>query len=190
VEEENLKLLIENMKHYPSASNARPIEITIVQSKETVQSLNDQTAQTLIQSIRRYTSPMVMPILHFLAPNMDLPRLNNYKKQFMARNKPGSSLICHHAPLVLLFHAPVKKYGMADADANIWATYTSIYASTMGLGSCFNGFIVMAMKRNKSMRKEFRLPAGHQVYAALLIGHPEVKYSNEAGRTQPRAKVV
>jgi ferredoxin len=190
VEEEKLNLLIENMKHYPSASNARPIEITAVRTKESVQGLNDQTAQILIKSIRKFTSPLIMPILQLMAPKLDLPRLNNYNKQFIARNKPGSSLICHHAPLVLLFHAPVKKFGMADADANIWATYTSIYANTLGLGSCFNGFIVMAMKRSKSMRKEYQLPAGHQVYAALLIGHPKVKYTNEAGRTQPRVQVL
>lgn len=190
VEEEKLKLLIDNMKHYPSASNARPVEITAVRNKENVQRLNDQTALVLMKSIRVFTSPLVMPILQLLAPDLDLPRLSKYKKQYAERNKPGSSLICHHAPLVLLFHAAEKKYSLADADANIWATYTSIYANTLGLGSCFNGFIVMAMKRSKDMRQLFNLPAGHQVYAALLIGHPKVKYANEAGRRPPRVQVL
>ena len=190
VDEEILNLLIENMKHYPSASNARPIEITIVKTKEVVQKLNDQTAQNLIKTIRLYTSPLLMPILQLIAPKLDLPRLNNYKKQFIARQTPGSSLVCHHAPAVILFHAPVIKYSMAGADANIWATYTSIHAKTLGLGSCFNGFIVTAMKRSKAIRKEFKLPAGHQVYASLLIGHPKVKYTNEAGRAMPKAEFL
>ena len=131
-----------------------------------------------------------MPILQLLAPKLDLPRLNNYKKRFIARQTPGSSQVCHHAPAVLIFHAPVTKYGMAEADANIWATYTSIYANTLGLGSCFNGFISQAMSRRKSMRKEFRIPAGQQVYAALLIGHPNEKYVNETGRLKPKAVVI
>jgi len=190
VEEEMLTLLIENMKHYPSASNARPIQVIIVKTRELVQKLNDQTARQLIKTIGSVTSPLIMPILQLMAPKLDLPRLKDYKKQFIARQSPESSQVCHHAPVVILFHAPVTKYGMADADANIWATYTSIYANTLGLGSCFNGFIVSAMKRNKAMRTEFGIPANHQVYASLLIGHPKVKYTNEAGRAKPEAVVI
>ena len=190
VNEETLLSLVENMKHYPSASNARPLEITIVRSKEQVQKLNDQTAQQLIKAIAMITSPIIMPILQILAPKLNLPRLNAYKKQFIARQSPGSSQVCHHAPSVIIFHAPATKYGMADADANIWASYTSIYANTLGLGSCFNGFIVTAMKRSKAMRSEFGIPARHQVYASLLIGHPKVKYTNEAGRAKPRVELI
>jgi hypothetical protein len=79
---------------------------------------------------------------------------------------------------------------MAAADANIWATYTSIFANTLGLGSCFNGFIVSAMSRSKAMRKEFGLPDKHQIYASLLIGHPKVKYTNEAGREKPGVNLI
>jgi len=190
VDEKTLLSLVENMKHYPSASNARPLEITIVRSKEQVQKLNDQTAQQLIKAIGFITSPIIMPILQLLAPKLNLPRLNAYKKQFIARQSPGSSQVCHHAPSVLIFHAPVTKYGMADADANIWASYTSIYANTLGLGSCFNGFIVTAMKRSKAMRSKFSIPARHQVYASLLIGHPKVKYTNEAGRAKPSVELI
>lgn len=190
VDEETLNLLVENMKHYPSASNARPVEITIVRTREQIERLNKQTAQNLIKAIEMYTSPVIMPILQLLAPKLELPRLKNYKKRFIEKHTPESSLICHHAPVVILFHAPVTKYGMAAADANIWATYTSIYASTLGLGSCFNGFIVTAMSRSRAMRKEFGLPANHQVYASLLLGHPKVKYKNEAGRTKPQATYI
>jgi len=186
VDEETLNLLVEHMKHYPSASNQRPIEITIVKTKENIQKLNNQTAQRLIKTIGIYTSPVLMPILQLLAPKLELSRLNNYKKRFIAKNTPGSSLVCHHAPAVILFHAPVTKYGMAAADANIWATYTSIHANTLGLGSCFNGFIVSAMSRSKAMRTEFGLPSNHQIYASQLIGHPKVKYTNEAGRDKPK----
>lgn len=185
VDEETLERLVENMKHYPSASNKRPLEITIIKTREAVQKLNHQTARTLIKAISIITAPVLLPILNLLAPKMGLPRLNAYKKQFIARQTPESSQVCHHAPAVILYHAPASKYGMADADAYIWATYTSIFANTLGLGSCFNGFITSAMKRNKKMRKEFNIPAAHVVHAALLVGFPKVKYKNESGRDKP-----
>ncbi len=190
VKDETLNQLLENMAHYPSASNARPVEITIIKSKEEIRRLNDQTANKLIRTIQYFTSPVTMPIIRIVAPKFDVTRLNNYKKRFIARQTPESSQVCHHAPAVMVFHAPVSKYGMASADAYIWATYTSIYANTLGLGTCFNGFIVTAMKRSKSMREEFRIPSNHQVYAALLLGHPKVKYVNEAGRGMPESIII
>ncbi len=190
VDEKLLDELVENMKNYPSASNARPIEITIIKTKEQVQKLNHQTAQKLIKTIGMITSPVLMPILRNLAPKIGVDKLNNYKKKFIARQTPESSQICHHAPAVMLFHAPKTKYGMASADAYIWSTYTSLYANSLGLGTCFNGFIVTAMERSKPMRKDFNIPSNHQVYASLLIGHPKVKYVNEPGRAAPHLNVI
>jgi ferredoxin len=190
VDDETLKLLIENMKHYPSASNTRPIQITTIKTKEVVQRLNNRTAGKLIRTLKLFTSPVIRPISRIIAPNYNPSLLINYKKQFIARQTPESSQVCHHAPVVMLFHAPVTKYGMAGADSYIWSTYTSIFANTLGLGTCFNGFIVKAMERSKAMRKEFKIPPNHMVYSALLIGHPKVKYTNEAGRDKPEAKFI
>jgi len=190
VEQETLDLLIENMKHYPSASNSRPVRITVVQTKELIERLNTRTAQKLISTLGIITSPVLWPILRIFAPSLDVRQLRNYKNKFIERETPESSQVCHHAPAVVLFHAPKTKYGMASADAYIWATYASIHANTLGLGSCFNGFIVSAMQRSKSMRKEFGLPDNHQLYAALLIGHPKTKYTNEAGRKRPDANII
>ena len=190
VDDHLLNQLVVNMKNYPSASNARPIEITIIKTGKEVQKLNHQTAEKLIKTIGMITSPLLMPLIRLFAPKIGVDKLNNYKKQFIARQTPESSQVCHHAPVVMLFHAPKTKYGMASADAYIWSTYTSLYANSLGLGTCFNGFIVTAMERSKSMRKEFGLPSNHMIYASLLIGHPKVKYVNEVGRSAPHLNVI
>lgn len=190
VNKDTLALLVENMKHYPSASNARPLEIKIIKNHEAIARLDQQTAGTLIKAIGLLTSPIIMPLMQLLAPKLGVRGLKDYRKRFIERESPESSQVCHHAPAVMLFHAPASKFGMAGADAYIWATYTSIFASTLGLGSCFNGFITSAMKRNKKLRAEFEIPEGHEVYAALLLGYPKVKYINEAGRKSPEVKYL
>ena len=88
VDEQTLSLLIDNMKHYPSASNARPLEITILKTPEVIERVNHQTANVLIKAIRMITSPVLMPVLHILAPKLGLRRLKAYKKQFIARTNP------------------------------------------------------------------------------------------------------
>jgi ferredoxin len=190
VDTATIEQIVENMKQYPSASNSRPVEIMHVKSEEMVQKLNDNVATKLIETLGLITSPIVRAVLKIVAPKVDTSALNSYKKSFKAKHIPGASLVCHHAPSVMIFHAPVSKFGMAAADAYIWATYTTIYAQTLGLGTCFNGFIVKGMERSKTMRKEFGIPANHQVYAALLLGYPKVKYVNEVGRTKPNMKTI
>ena len=98
--------------------------------------------------------------------------------------------ICYEAPVVLLFHGPAGKFGMVKDDAVIWATNTTHLAKTMGLGSCFIGFIVKAMEKNKTMCKTFHIPENHQVFAALTVGYPKVTYVNEVSRKAPEFTVV
>lgn len=185
INEETMRKLIENMRHYPSASNSRPVQITHVKTNQLIQKVNDETVNELIKTFKLLTSPLVKPIIKIIAPKINLPTLEKYKNKFIKRQVPGTSQICYFAPSVLLFHAPVSKLGMASADAYIWATYTTIYAKTLGLGTCFNGFIVKGLERNKKMRKELGIPTNHQVYASLLIGYPKVNYINEVGRERP-----
>jgi len=177
--------LVENMKHYPSASNARPLKITIVRSKENIKLLNNLTAETLLKMFEFVTSPLVGGVIQLFAPSLNIKGLKQYKTKFLELRKTNDSLICHHAPAVLLFHGPSSRFGMGEADANIWATYTSILANTMGLGTCFNGFITKAMGKKSKVNPQFGIPKNHQVYAALLVGYPKVKYINETSRKSP-----
>lgn len=190
VPEELLGKLVEGMKHYPSASNARPLQVTIVRDRAMVQQLNDETEKTLIRMFSFITSPVVALFIRILAPSLNIKKLRRYKASFLKQRATNNSLICHNAPSVLLFHGPVTRTGMLEADANIWATYTSIYANTMGLGSCFNGFIVQAMGKNSKQNAVFGLPAGHRVYASLLIGYPKVRYVNETSRKSPEVSYL
>lgn len=177
--------LVENMKHYPSASNARLLQISIVRSKEKVKLLNDLTAEALIRLFSLVCRPWISPFIRIFAPSINIKKLKRYKELFIERQKTNDSQICHHAPAVLLFHGESSKTGMAEADANIWATYTSIFANTLGLGTCFNGFIVKAMGKKSKLNPQFKVPANHQVYASLLVGYPKVKFRNETSRQSP-----
>ena len=190
VSDETIQLLTDNMRHYASASNARPIIITVVKSPEKIQYLNDLSGDTIIKVLRWVLSPVLKPFVRIFAPSINTRRLKVYKDSFLRKRLTNSSMICHHAPLVMLFHAPKTKYGMADSDAMIWATNTTLYAKSLGLGSCFIGFIVKAMEKNKSMKSEMHIPVNHKVYAALTLGYPKVNYQNETSRKKPKVNFV
>jgi nitroreductase len=185
VPEETIQLLIENMKHYASASNARPLKVAVVRTPEKMQILNDVTVKTLIKTMSLVTAPVIMPVIKLFAPHLNLAGLKRYKDSFLIKQQTNSSMVCHHAPVALLFHGPISKFGMLEADAYIWAANTAIYAKTLGLGRCYIGFIVKSMERNKTLKNEMNLPSGHKVYAALVLGYPKVNYVNETSREKP-----
>jgi nitroreductase/NAD-dependent dihydropyrimidine dehydrogenase PreA subunit len=190
VSEEVLMELVENMKHCPSASNKRELQITVIRTPELIQQMNDATEQTLLKTLGLLSILPIRLIASLFIPSKELSYLLKYRTKFMAQKKVNTSIVCHHAPAVMLFHAPKSTFSMSGEDAYIWATYTSIYANTLGLGTCFNGFIVQAMKRSKTMRKQVGLPEEHQIHAALLIGYPKVNYRNETSRRKPVLKLL
>jgi hypothetical protein len=162
------------MKHYPSASNTRGLQITIVRSKEKVKLLNDLTEEKLIRMFSFAGSRVGGLIFKLLVPSANIRKIRRYRDLFISRRDANE----------------VSKTGMLDADANIWATYTSLYANTLGLATCFNGFITKTMTKKSKLNQRFNVPVNHQVYAALLVGYPKVKYRNEASRQSPVVVLV
>lgn len=190
VPEDILMQLVTNLKHCPSASNARPLQITIVRTTEKIQLLNRLTEESLIRLFSFITSPFIRPFFRLFAPKINIQRLKRYKEIFLEQRKVNDSYICHHAPAVILFHGPVTKTGMLEADANIWATYTSLHANSMGLGTCFNGFIVNSLGKSSKHNHNFGIPVTNRIYAALLIGYPKVKYKQECSRESPGVTLI
>lgn len=190
VPEDILNQLVTNLKHCPSASNARPLQISIIRSKDKIQLLNRLTEESLIRLFSLITSPFISPLIRLFAPKLNIQKLKRYKEIFLEQQKVNDSYICHHAPAVILFHGPVTKTGMLEADANIWATYLSLHANSMELGTCFNGFIVNALGKNGKHNHHFGIPATNRIYAALLVGYPRVKYKQECSRESPEVTFV
>lgn len=186
VPEELLMQLVDNIKHYPSASNARPLRLSIVRTAEKIDLLNRLTEESLIRLFSFVTSPFISPLIQLISPKMDMKKLKRYKDSFLEKRKVNNSMICHHAPAVILFHGPVTKTGMVEADANIWATCTSLHANAMGLGTCFIGFIVKAFGKTGKHNHHFAIPENNRIYAALTVGYPKVKYKQECSRVSPR----
>ncbi|MFC2089813.1 nitroreductase family protein [Bacteroidota bacterium] len=190
VSETDLNRLISNMKNYSSASNTRLLEITVVQDAEKIRILNDMTMDTIIRALNLGVHPLLRPLTAIFRPGLDFRLLSKYRKSFIKQRSEGSQAVCHGAPLIMLFHGPKISESMLDADANIWAANTVSLAATMGIGSCYIGFIVKSMARNKKLKAVFGIPENHVVHSVLAMGYQAVKYVNSTGRKEPKVSVA
>jgi nitroreductase len=101
--------------------------------------------------------------------------------------KLGKDRLFHHAPVVILAHSeswePSSSFNCSVALYNC-----SLMAHALGLGCCFNGFLVNAVNRSPRIRRWLGIPPGHKCYSAMTLGFPNAKYLRLVHRHPPKVR--
>ncbi|MBI4764286.1 MAG: nitroreductase family protein [Deltaproteobacteria bacterium] len=77
---------------------------------------------------------------------------------------------------------------MAPFNCSATLFACSLMAHSLGLGSCFMGFVQIGANRDKKIRDWLEMPKEHQSYGAMVVGHPDVKYRRLIERKMPNIK--
>ena len=85
--------------------------------------------------------------------------------------------ITRNAPAMIIFHAP-KTAEEHTVDAYICMTYAMLAAHSLGLGTTVVGLIGPAINHSKPLRKLFRIPEGHEVAHAMILGYPKYRFKH------------
>ncbi|MEW6490156.1 MAG: nitroreductase family protein [Thermodesulfobacteriota bacterium] len=99
------------------------------------------------------------------------------------RLRRGEDPLFHGAPAVLLFHAPPSE--TAEADAVAAAAQVTLFAPSLGLGTCYIGYASAVLRRFPRMARRWGVPRGRRVHAVLTVGFPAA----EPVRVPPRPAV-
>ncbi|MDR1761869.1 MAG: nitroreductase family protein [Bacteroidales bacterium] len=190
ISDDILQKLVEITAQAPSASNVRGVELTVITNKDLLKKINADVSNELLKMFRLLTRPVIKQIVQLITSKQQVIKLKNYVAKFEKAHKEGKQNITFNAPALVLFHAKHETLGMLETDASIWATYMSLYASSFGLGTCFNGFISKSFGKNKSLQKQFGIPENHKVYISLMVGYSAVKYANEVSRDAAKIAIV
>lgn len=189
IQDDILNKLTEIMKLYPSASNRRDVQITIVKGHNIVEKLNNDVAKVLLKYFTNLAKPVTRTLLSLVIGRKDAKKLKYYRDSFSKKKNLRPDFICFSAPAVIIFHAPKSMIGMSSADSYIWATQTTNYALTFGLATCFNGFIEKAFNKKGFLKEKYGVPVNHKVHASLIIGYPKVNYKNKINRHSPQIHI-
>ncbi len=92
--------------------------------------------------------------------------------------------ILRNAPGLIIIYAPaIYPYGLIDST--IAMTTFELAASNEGIGTCWAGFFMRAAADWKPLRDALKLPKGHNLTTALMIGYPKFRYSHFPKRQEP-----
>jgi nitroreductase len=98
----------------------------------------------------------------------------------------GKDPLFHHAPVVLLLHAPPAE--TAEADCALAAGQMSLLAPSLGLGTCHIGYASALLKRLPRIARGCGVPRGRRVFSVLTLGYPAVLWCGIP--TRPEVPVV
>jgi nitroreductase/NAD-dependent dihydropyrimidine dehydrogenase PreA subunit len=110
-----------------------------------------------------------------------------YRGMIQQKRAQGKDPIFFNAPHVIVGHSSDES-GIDRMNCSIALTYGTLAAQSLGLATCWNGFLIMAAEADKDIRKLLGV-RGH-VQGALTIGYPDVKYQRVPSRRLPRVKEI
>ncbi len=181
-----IEQIIDLARFAPTASNDQNVSYIVITNKRLI----EETANYIFGFAIRIYNMTKKGMGRFLVNLIGLANNRYLRKMDYARQQNtenGRDFILHNAPVLILILAPKKKPFASD-NCNIAATTIINYAHSLGLGTCFIGFLTMALKFSGKLRKNLGVPDERQVYANLVMGYPAYRYANTVSRKNPEVQ--
>jgi len=145
---ETLKALLEVARRAPTATNSQKLHWIVVEGREKVQALSQETMNWL--------------------------RTSDINPAILEQWDSGYDFILRGAPTVIVACTPAD-YRWGKQDCAIAVTFLELAAEARGLGVCWAGYLTRVAGVHASLREALSVPEGYIVNGGVMIG--ERKYS-------------
>jgi nitroreductase/NAD-dependent dihydropyrimidine dehydrogenase PreA subunit len=186
VEKQQIERIIDAARFAPTAHNTQTTGYIVVQNKKTLEEMVRATTNLISGSVTQARNPLMKPLIsmslgkHSATFFKSIPQL----KRLIAAVKSGTDRILRNAPALIIFHAD-ERSAMADINAQLAIQNAALMAYSLGLGSFYTGYILVACQRDKSICRLINLPENHKVYGGLAIGYPKFEFKKWIERKTP-----
>jgi len=166
-----IEKMIEVASHAPSGHNDRELLFTVIDDKGVVFDLREEAIAGVEQLIDNGTLPEDMDMFH------DIIELwKSSEKDILFRGAPH-----------LLIVSALEESASPLHDAVIALTTFELYASSLGVGTIWNGLVTLTISELvPSLRERLKIPDDHRIGYAMGFGLPAVRYERSVERGLPR----
>jgi nitroreductase len=135
----------------PSASNNQPCRFIVINCKETIKRLSDESKANLLQDFTQ--------------------KKTSLSTEYVDRLKNEKFNVFYNAPCVIYIVGSNAVHSL-DIDCALTASYIMFGAAQRGLGTCWVG--LGAHIRDPKLRAEMAIPENCRIVAPLIIGYPKI----------------
>ncbi len=176
----------------PTATNSRNVRFVALDTKRDIAVLEKATAAYYFKLEKQMKNPLVR---FFISLTVGKKVVNAYKyhlpavvERFYACAR-GEESIFYGAPLVMVAYASGLSH-IASANCNLAVMQVMHMAQSIGLATCYNGYALTALVREKRARKAVGIPDGYTPAAVIAVGRPSVRFHRSPKRRPPRVTGV
>jgi nitroreductase/NAD-dependent dihydropyrimidine dehydrogenase PreA subunit len=181
---EILNSLTDTVRYAPTGTNTQAVVMSVLSNRETVKKLADTVYRFFLTLSRLVV--VITPFLWLALGRKRVARIIRMKR-YLSRYAEGKDIFTYGAPVLIAFHAPSSS-STPEEDCVIWATTAVYHAETLGLGSCWSGFIKYAARSNAGIRRELGIPKGNKIFSVVILGFP--LYKPYRGVIRKEAKII
>lgn len=188
VPEEVLDRILDAGRYAPTGTNSQNVHYIVLTSPDQIENLRAMTInfyEKIFSRVRGWFGRLLLSLVagqrttEYLRES--LPKVD-YANE---RMKQGKDHLFYHAPIVILTHA--ESWDTCSSfNCSVALYHCSLMAHTLGLGCCFNGFLVNAVNHSSKMKRWLNIPKDHHCYSAMTLGFPDMKYLRLIRRHPPK----
>lgn len=168
VERKILSRLIDTARYAPTGHNSQPVHWLVIEDKG---------------EVRRLAGLVIDWMRQMLEDNPGFARTMRFDLIIDAWES-GVDRICRGAPHVIVAHGQAALPHTQPACV-IALTYLELAAYSMGLGTCWAGYLNTAAANYPPLAGALDLPGGHQSFGAMMVGYPRYRYHRVPLRNSP-----
>jgi nitroreductase/NAD-dependent dihydropyrimidine dehydrogenase PreA subunit len=179
VEKEKLQRMIEAGRFAPTGGNRQACQFVIIGGRKIL----DRVVTLAIQILQDRRAKIREMAERAERLNEPLPPEDQIRQHYLpvwdrmaAKWRGGADQLLHHAPALILVHMKENLAVTPELDAGMAAEQMVLMAETMGLGTCYIGFLIMAIGQSAALKEEVKIPADHRALVAFTVGYPAAKY--------------
>jgi nitroreductase/NAD-dependent dihydropyrimidine dehydrogenase PreA subunit len=191
VSREQLVQIVEAGRYAPTGANRQAVDYVILPDRARVAELRMHLEGFLNRMSNGLQNPVSRRFLQMRMGRKQLEVLRYYAASYRsyrdipdAERKEIAYFPLPYGPAVIVAHTQSFD-AIAEFNCAMALYACSLMAHTMGLASCFLGFVPAAAQMDKRVGDWLGIPEGNQVYGAIVVGHPRITYRRLVERRMP-----
>lgn len=159
VSKEEVAKLLDVARFAPSGCNSQSLSYLVIQNPETLKKITQAVINWLEEETKK--------------PNSVFAPFAGMVKYY---HQTGKDVILRGAPALILALSP-KNFPMGHDNAHFSLAYAELYAPSLGLGTCWAGFVEICLANKYGPILELlNLPEGKEAMGAIMLGYPKYTY--------------
>ena len=193
VEKDKLAQIVEAGRFAPTGGNRQSLQYAVVQSLEVMGKVRDLTLNILAEQGRAMAEGLKSKQERgeAFSPTDEAMQRYSISWQNMAQmNQEGTDRLFYHAPNLVVIHADPAESPGPEIDAGLAAMQMALMAESLGLGTCYIGFLVMALGISPELKQMMQIPEANNTPVTFVTGYPDITYERLVARNPARVSWV